>query len=452
METAAQSDDVRGRRVAMMSSQSAEIRERRCRGHRDAALRGEAMTSRERTAAARQRGDKTRTPSAAPPDAALGRLCEAQWLSVLAAEERDDVVGDAVAELLGAVVERCFQAELARQCVPFAVSQARAELLRAAAWRFPVRDEGDAELEAAGAWQEDEEPPPGATEAWAEGAVPILRVCPAAGHGEVSSTDTDAVPSEAEGGGVPLPSPTPSVQDEVLDAPQPSEGSGAPPVPALLPAPLSRSTARPRRLPGIKHPGPRLWAEISDAAEAEGHGKPQPPSCSDLIAMWARKSLRSEGWACDRRSAALLHPSTLRIRPHVEVLEPGTEIERQSRPLRHRRQPRGPSGQDVGPGASRSPRGLAAVEAPRLLPPIAGAGQPGSSRSPVLGSLLGTVRLAPGVTIRHGGSEGRGLRLPVRREDAEEETGEAKRDLRPLRPTVPFPAIAVSQVTGDGTP
>ena len=73
------------------------------------------MASRERTAAARQRGDKTRTPTAAPPDAALGRLCEAQWLSVLAAEERDDVVGDAVAELLGAVVERCFQAELARQ-------------------------------------------------------------------------------------------------------------------------------------------------------------------------------------------------------------------------------------------------------------------------------------------------------------------------------------------------
>lgn len=85
--------------------------------------------------------------------------------------------------------------------MPFAVSQARDELLRAAVWRFPVRDEGDAELEAAGAWQEDEEPPPGATDAWAEGAVPTLRVCPAAGHAEV-------IP--------PLPFPSPALWVSVL--------------------------------------------------------------------------------------------------------------------------------------------------------------------------------------------------------------------------------------------
>ncbi|XP_019466752.1 uncharacterized protein LOC109364589, partial [Meleagris gallopavo] len=225
---------------------------------------------------------------------------------------------------------------------------------------------------------------PVAADAWAEGAVPSLRVCPAPGHGEVSSTDTDAAPSEADGGDVPPPSPTPLEQDEVLDAPQPPErGSGSPPVPALLPAPPSRNTARPRRLPGVKHPEPRVWTEVRDAAEADGHGVPQPPSRSDLMKIWARRSPRTEVKACDGRSTA-----------------------------------------------------------PR----------PGSSRSLVLGSLLDTVRLAPGVTIRHGGSEERRLCLPVRREDVEEETGEAKKDLRPLRPTVPFPAIAVSQVTGDGTP
>ncbi|XP_031443942.1 uncharacterized protein C2orf81 homolog [Phasianus colchicus] len=432
----------------MTSSRSAGIRRRRCRGDRDAARR-EDMASRERGAAARQRGDKARTPSAAPPDAAPGRLCEAQWLSVLAAEERDDVVGDAVAELLAAVVERRFQAELARQCVPFAVSRARAELLRAAAWRFPARDEGDAALEAAGAWREDEEPQPAATEAWAEGAVPTLRARPAPGHGEVSSADTDAVTSEAEGGGVPLPSPTPLAQDEVLDAPQLSARlSGSP----AVPAPLSPKTARPRRLPGVKHPEPQLWTEVSDAAEADGHGVSQPPSCSDLMKVWAWRSPRDEVRACNRRSTAQPDPSVRWIQPQVEVLDSGTKTERQPRPLRHRRQPRRPSGRDVGPGASSSPRGPAAAGAPRLLPPIPGAQQPSSSQSPVRGSLLGTVQLAPGVTIRHGGSEGRRLCLPVQREDEEEETGEAKRDLRPLRPAVPFPAIAVRQVTGDGVP
>lgn len=415
------------------------------------------MASRERAAVPRQRGDKTRTPSAAPPDAVPGRLCEAQWLSVLAAEERDDAVGDVVAELLGAVAERCFRAELSRQCAPFAVDWARAELLQAVAWRFLVRDEGDAAPEAAGAWREDEEPLPCADDAWAEGAVPVLPACPTPAHGEVSGTGTDAVPSEAEGGSVSAPPPPLLAQDEVLDAPQPSEGvSGGSPMPALLPALLSPGTAQPRRPPAIKHPKSQVWAEVSDAVKADGHKVPQPPFCSDLVKITAWRSPLSKVRACDRRSTApgtaQLEPPARWIQPQVEVLDPGTETRRQPRPLRHRRESRGPSGQNMGLGGSCSPRGPAAMGAPRLLPPILGAQQPSSSQSPVLGSLLGTVQLAPGVTIRHGGSEGHRLCLPVRREDAEEETGEAKRDLRPLRPTVPFPAITVSQVPSDGTP
>uniref|UniRef100_A0A669PDM7 Uncharacterized protein n=1 Tax=Phasianus colchicus TaxID=9054 RepID=A0A669PDM7_PHACC len=395
----------------------------------------QVVVQRRGAAAQRDRGDKARTPSAAPPDAAPGRLCEAQWLSVLAAEERDDVVGDAVAELLAAVVERRFQAELARQCVPFAVSRARAELLRAAAWRFPARDEGDAALEAAGAWREDEEPQPAATEAWAEGAVPTLRARPAPGHGEVMRL---SLPPQHRG----------FLFSSHVGPGWGSRLSGSP----AVPAPLSPKTARPRRLPGVKHPEPQLWTEVSDAAEADGHGVSQPPSCSDLMKVWAWRSPRDEVRACNRRSTAQPDPSVRWIQPQVEVLDSGTKTERQPRPLRHRRQPRRPSGRDVGPGASSSPRGPAAAGAPRLLPPIPGAQQPSSSQSPVRGSLLGTVQLAPGVTIRHGGSEGRRLCLPVQREDEEEETGEAKRDLRPLRPAVPFPAIAVRQVTGDGVP
>ncbi|XP_021238264.1 uncharacterized protein C2orf81 homolog isoform X1 [Numida meleagris] len=415
------------------------------------------MASRERAAVPRQRGDRTRGPSASLPDAAPRRLSEAQWLSLLVAEEADDDVGDVVAELLGAVMERCFQAELARQCVPFAVEQARAELLQVAAWRFLVRDEGDAALEAAGAWQEDEEPAPCATDAWAEGAVPVLRACPSPGHGEVSGTDADAVPSEAEGSNVPAPSHPLLVQDEVLGPPQPSKGvSGSSPVPALLPALLSPNTAQPRRLSSIKRSVPLMWTEASDTAEADEHIVPQPPSCSNLVKIWAWRSPRSEVRACDRHGTTpgttRLDPAAHWIQPQVEVLDPCAETKRHPRPLRHRRQPWSLSGQDMELGGSWSPRGLVAVGAPRLLPPIPGAQQPGSRQSLVLDSLLGTIQLAPGVTIRHGGSEGHRLCLPVRREDEEEETGEVKRDLRPLSPTVPFPAITVSQVTSGGTP
>ncbi|XP_072192034.1 uncharacterized protein C2orf81 homolog isoform X2 [Excalfactoria chinensis] len=340
-------------------------------------------------------------------------------------------------------------------CAPFAVHRLTAELLRAAAWRFLVRDEGDAALEALGAWTEDEEPPPGAADSWTEGAVPVLTASPTPRHGQVSSPDADAAPSEAERGGVPSPFPWPWTQDEMLGASLLSQGaSGSSPMAAPLQSPLRPGTGRRWRLPSIKRPKLQSWTGASDETEDDGHGMSQPSFFSSLMRIWALRCLCSE--VRDRRSTipgtTQPDPSMRWVQPQVEVLDPGAETKWQPRPPRRRREPRGPSGQNMGPGGSCSPRGLLAMGAPRLLPPIVGAPQPSSSQSLALGSLLGTVQLAPGVTIRHGGSEGHRLCLPVHREDTEKETGEAKPDLRPLRPTVPCPAIAGRQVSSDGTP
>lgn len=258
------------------------------------------MASRERAAVPRQRGDKTRTPSAAPPDAVPGRLCEAQWLSVLAAEERDDAVGDVVAELLGAVAERCFRAELSRQvggtagpsaaaawgavgaewasqrrraapcpqCAPFAVDWARAELLQAVAWRFLVRDEGDAAPEAAGAWREDEEPLPCADDAWAEGAVPVLPACPTPAHGEVMRPfpphprHRGFLFSLRVGPGwgsqlTPMGHHSPALSSPALPFPREAGGCALHPRPQCRPCALSRSPAPARML---SHP--RLRAAV----------------------------------------------------------------------------------------------------------------------------------------------------------------------------------------------
>ncbi|XP_032297479.1 uncharacterized protein C2orf81 homolog [Coturnix japonica] len=313
-------------------------------------------------------------------------------------------------------------------CVPFAVCRARAELLQAVAWRFLLRDEGDAALEALGTWHEDEEPPPGATDSWAEGSVPVLSACPAPEHGQVSSTDADAVPSEDEGGGVSAPSPWSLSQDEELDAFMASDGAswlcgGSSPEPAPLrdPPRAPPNTARPRRLPSIENPKQQEWTEVGGESGSNRHKTPQLLSCSDLLKIWAWSSRCSELRARGRRiiapRTARLPPLVQWIQPQVEVLDPGTETKQRPRPPRRRREPRGPSGQNMGPGGSWPPRGMAAVGAPRLLPPIVGAEQPSSSESLVLGSSLDTVQLAPGVTIRYGGSEG--LCVPVHRVDAD---------------------------------
>ncbi|XP_035179844.1 uncharacterized protein C2orf81 homolog isoform X2 [Oxyura jamaicensis] len=457
------------------------------------------MASRERAAASRLRGDKSRPPTAAavPTDVVPGRLSEAQWLALVAAEEGDEDVGDVLAELLGRVMEECFHVYLARQVgspappagrcgrrprgplfagrtghrggscarqrVPFTVSQARDAMLRVAEWRFLARDEGDAELRGDGAWREDEEPAPCAIDTWAQGSVPILQEHPSPCPGDREVSSTDPVLSEAECASsaprsVPAPSHTPLPQDGALTAPQPPRGrSSSSHGPAPRPAPLSPAAPRPRRqprhqprpLPGRKSPEP--LAQTEDG----GDGLLLPLSCRPLLKIQTGRPPRSKARVCDKPSTMLgtsrPDPARRWIRPQVEVLDPGMEAKQQPCPPATRRHSQGPQSPAVrceGPGSSLPPLGLAAAGGARLLPPTPGAQQPSSPQPPELGSLLGAVRLAPGVTIRHGDSERHGLCLPVRGE--EEEMGEARQDLRPLRPTVPFPTVTVSQLTGYG--
>lgn len=135
------------------------------------------------------------------------------------------------------------------------------------------------------------------------------------------------------------------------------------------------------------------------------------------------------------------------IRPQVEVLDLGAEAKPPARPQGARWHSRGPE-----LGRCRLPRGLVTMGGGQLQPPPPGSPQPPSPVPWQFGSLLAPTGLAPGVTVRRGGSVRSGLSIPVHgeEEEEEEETGEAKRDLRPIRPTVPFPAIAVWQVTGEG--
>uniref|UniRef100_A0A8B9T893 Uncharacterized protein n=1 Tax=Anas platyrhynchos TaxID=8839 RepID=A0A8B9T893_ANAPL len=407
------------------------------------------------------RGDKSRpsTATAGPTDIVPGRLSEAQWLALLAAEEGDGDVGDVLAELLGRVLEECFQLYLARQRVPFTVSQARDAVLQVAEWRFQARDEGDAELEG-GAWQEDEEPQPCAIDAWAQGSVPVLQEHPSPRPGDREVTAPR-----------PLLRPAHPGFSFLLCVGSGGEGrsssSHSPaPQPAPQPAPLRPAAARPRRQPrhqpqpspGLKSPEPLAQREAGSSAEVSVDGLLLPLSCRPLVKIQTGRPPRSKARVCGKPGTTLgtsrLDPSRRWIRPQVEVLDPGEEAKWQPCPpaaRRHSREPRSPSVRREGLGSSLPPLGLAAAGGAQLLLPAPGARQPSSPQPPELGSLLGAVRLAPGVTIRRGEGERHGLCLPAHHEEEEEEEmGEARRDLRPLRPAVPFPTVSVSQVTGYG--
>ncbi|KAM7112463.1 uncharacterized protein C2orf81 homolog [Ciconia maguari] len=485
-----------GRRAPVASRCAARRgRGQRCRGDRDAfppgGAMGEKTTPRERAAASKSRGEKSRPPTvaaaaAARADIVPGRLPEAEWLSLLAAERGDGDAGDVLAELLARVMDECSKANAARQRVPFAVGQARDALLRVARWRFLARDEGETDPAGDGAWQEDEEPEPCAGDSWARGSVPVLRVrpSPCPGDGEVSGAQASCrrgrrdPPAAAEAGALPtrplcpgqvpaasavLPVPGLScpelLPDEAATAPRPPVGKpprARPPLPR--PAPLCPGA------PGPAEEGRRPLrsshgdAEGSGAAGVGGHGPPlPPPSCSGPARIRPGRPPRSAGAKQEGSGTALgvprLGPGSRPerwIRPQVEVLDPGAEAKPPARPQGARWRSRGPE-----LGSAWLPRGLVTVGGGRLRPPAPGSLQPPSPLPRQLGSLLDCARLAPGVTIRQGGGVKHGLCVPAHGEEEEEEeeeeaTAEAKRDLRPIRPPVPSAAVAAGQGTGDG--
>uniref|UniRef100_A0A663FJ39 Uncharacterized protein n=1 Tax=Aquila chrysaetos chrysaetos TaxID=223781 RepID=A0A663FJ39_AQUCH len=380
--------------------------------------------------------------AAAQADVIPGRLPEAEWLSLLRAEQVDRDAGDILAELLGRVMDECTKADVARQTVAFTVGQARDALLQIVQWRFLARDEGETDPEGDGNWQEDEEPEPCAMDSWAQGSVPVLRVHLSPGEGEVRcAPNTPVVLSEPHGEG-------------------PSLGCSGPPAPlcpARPPAPcLPPSPAEPLGQPEQGRHPPRTShgdMEGSGAAVVRSRMTPlPPPSCTSLVSIRSGRPLRSTG-AKQEGSGTVLGvpkrgPSSRPqrwIRPQVEVLDPGAETKPpaclQGAGWRCR-------GREL--GSSRLPRGLATAGRGRLqLPPLASPQLP-SPMPRQLSSLLDSARLAPGVTVRRDGSVKRGLCIPAHDEEEEEETEEAKRDLRPICPTVPFPAIAARQVTDEG--
>lgn len=182
---------------------------------------------------------------------------------------------------------------------------------------------------------------------------------------------------------------------------------------------------------------------------------PPPPSCTSLETIRPGRPLHSTGTKREGTGTVLgvprLCPSRRPerwIRPQVEVLDPGAEAKPQacSRGARWRSR-----GTEL--GNSQLSRGLAAMGGGWLQPSPPGSPQPPGTLPRQLGSLLDSARLAPGVTVRWSSSVKHGLCIPVHGEEEdeeEEEMGEAKRDLRPIHPTVPFPAIATRQVTGNG--
>ncbi|KAG6930017.1 hypothetical protein G0U57_004456 [Chelydra serpentina] len=470
------------------------------------------MTSRDRVPLSKSRAEKSRPPTVPIPqvDIVPGRLSESEWISLVTMEEGEDGVGDILAGMINQVMDECYKVYLARQCIPFTISQARDAILQIAEWRFLARDEGEATVEEDATWQEEEEPVACVTDSWAQGSVPVMRTSLTLFPQE-REVSLDRLPEETLSheetrsytGSPEVPASPPSEQPSQEKGVKSAKSSGPQnllpqPAPPPLPKPRKayrshrgplrsaslKSTARPPQETEKELLRQQLSQTLPEESSLEDLGSLHqllPMSCSKLLKIQAGRPPNIKGVTYDEFGTVIamprLDPACLPkcwVKPHVEVLDPDVEAKRQEvlktvsghgqrSTKSHRRAAQGPGVgelistkllQDTGPMLS---GGLAqavcqshADKRAQHLPSKAKSLEPSSHVYWKPSSLLDSIELAPGVAIRDSSSVKRGPHLGALYEEGGE--GVFHRKLRPIRPRVSLPAVAVEQLICDHMP
>ncbi|XP_075772205.1 uncharacterized protein C2orf81 homolog isoform X2 [Pelodiscus sinensis] len=454
------------------------------------------MTSRDRVPLSKSRAEKLRPPTVPIPqvDIVPGRLSESEWISLVSTEEGEDGVGDILAWMLDQVLEECYKVYLARQCIPFTISQARDAILQIAEWRFLARDEGEATVEEDATWQEEEEPVACVTDSWAQGSVPVIQTSLTL-FSQEREVSLEKLPEESlspeetqpSTGPPAAPASPPAVQPSLERRGQPAKPLRAqhpPPQPAPPPTPKSRGAYRPHRGPlrsaGLESTA-RPLAEtgkgqaLPEELPQEDPGSLQqllPLSCSNLLKIQTGRPPHVQGVMYDEFGTVIamptLDPARLPrrwIRPQVEVLDPAVEAKRQEvlSFLSGRGQRSAKSHSWAARGEAVGTQRLQVVR-PTLSGGLAQAFCQTAQPLPVMGkslrsshhvywkpsNLLESIELAPGVAITDSSSVKRGPCHGVLHEEGGEEL--VQRNLQPIRPRATRPALAVQQLLRDHAP
>ncbi|XP_066488155.1 uncharacterized protein C2orf81 homolog [Tiliqua scincoides] len=370
------------------------------------------MASRDRVAQAKSRAERARPPTVPVPQVEVvpGRLSEGEWLSLLCFEEAEDVVGDVLAALLDRVLEDCFAVYLARQCVPYVISQAQDAMLQIIEWRFLVRDEGESNVPVDPTWQEDEEPALSITDSWAQGSVPILQALPSPEEVEVPLAElleeAAAAPAEwpvrvesAQLAVEPLQWEAEALQQSLQDSFRFAKAQSSkvalqvktePSPPAPSPPPKGRFTCQsyfgPSRStwfndivkPLDESEKKLLLHQLSQVPLEEtsynllcSHPPLLPPSCSNLLRIQLGRPPHIKDVFYDESGNIRLVPQLdlarlpkRWIKPYVEVVDPDVEYQRQEALRTVSGRCRRPKPPRVGADAV----GLSSTQ-PRMLPP-----------------------------------------------------------------------------------
>nr|XP_032643875.1 uncharacterized protein C2orf81 homolog isoform X3 [Chelonoidis abingdonii] len=399
------------------------------------------MTSRDRVPLSKSRAEKSRPPTVPIPqvDIVPGRLSESEWISLVTMEEGEDGVGDILEGMINQVMDECYKVYLARQV---SLDKLPEETVS----------------------HEETRPSTGSPEV------------PATPHSEQPSQERGIKSAKSSKPQNLLPQPAPPPPPKTRKAYRAHRG--------LLRSASLKSMARPLQETEKELLRQQLSQTLPEESPQEDLGSLHqllPMSCSNLLKIQMGRPPNIKGVTYDEFGTVItmpkLDPARLPkcwIKPQVEVLDPDVEAKRQevlktisgrgqrsTKP--HSRAAQGPGLgelisakllQDTGPMLS---GGLAQAFCPshadkraQHLPSTGKSLERSSHVSWKPSNLLDSIELAPGVAIRDSSSVKCGPHHGALYEEGGEGVFQGK--LRPIRPRVPLPAIAVEQLIRDHTP
>ncbi|KAM8939636.1 uncharacterized protein C2orf81 homolog [Pelodytes ibericus] len=452
-----------------------------------------------RTATSKSRVEKSRVVTVAPDSHVTvefvpGRLTEEDWLSLVGMEDGEDSMDDFMDSLLARVMDNCYKVYLARQVVPYTVSQARDALIQMVEWTFVPRDEGQEQLDLT--WQEEEQPQPCLNDSWAQGCVPVTHpTSPSIPAQVVPDTPLNEIPEEEEaelsspanpGSSTPL-----SLDQDVREETDPTstETSTTPQVlmQPIPPPPQPQKTKRPYR----PHLGPLRSAGLKNitkslaetekemflkqlintkkADQADTNINLMPTALYNLIKIQRGRPAQKKDVVYDESGNILsvpkLDPSKLsehHVRPQVEILHSTEEVDSKgkkifngqptSKHLKHGRRPR----QKDDLSQTRSFQHVCSSSESlggRPFQPCPSINISESTMAPIAlsaGILLDTMQLSHGVILRKGSSTERGTFHSLSLKEQGRREGE--RDAKPIHASVALPRISVDQLIKNHVP
>ncbi|KAG8538785.1 hypothetical protein GDO81_022089 [Engystomops pustulosus] len=428
-----------------------------------------------RAAASKSRGDKSRSVTVAPlpqvsVDIIPGRFTEDDWMTMVGAEDGEDVVGDIVDSLIDRVMEECLMVHLQSQLIPYTVGQARDAMLQIVQWTFVPRDEGDVDLDTGKDWRE--EPLPCPHDSWAQGCVPVTQhvLTPRSSQSQGPPQHL-AIPEEESLQDITPPEPekSPPASSEEQTTPPEAETKRASeptrkPTPPAAP-PKNRPGYRPHRGPlpsaGLKNITKSLEETekemfLEQLVREEGVTSENllPTSLHNILKIQLGRPPQKKDVMYDDAGNVLSMPKVAisrlpqhHVRPRIQVLDVSRESTDNDTRRRNRQNLRkGKEARKASPvigtrvcSFSNDPPHLHSTRAEDL---------PGRASMPAA-IHLDTMPLTHGVILRLGDSTERGSVYSLQqRERAQTERGE----LRPIQAAIPHPNLRVEQLLRNNIP